>query len=173
MTPPLVVVEAPDEVFAQVIAELTAAGWRVVEGFSATFVRPAAKEGSIRAGVVDSADDAIGALLAALSGAGLVIKARAPREIVDRLIDDLRRLGPVDHRVGPAAPTVTLGVEAQSLLALLAEGHSLGEAAEMLGLARRTADRRIAEARHELGVERTTEAIARARRLGLLGRRSS
>jgi hypothetical protein len=40
----------------------------------------------------------------------------------------------------------------------------------MLGLARRTADRRLAEARRTLGVSRTTEAIARARRLGWLDR---
>jgi DNA-binding NarL/FixJ family response regulator len=63
-----------------------------------------------------------------------------------------------------------LDPEARAILGLLAEGHSLGEAAHLLGLARRTADRRLLAARRALGVDRTTEAIARARRLGWFGR---
>ena len=61
-----------------------------------------------------------------------------------------------------------IGPDARAILGLLAEGQSLGEAADILGLSRRTADRRLAEGRRALGVERTTEAIARAQRLGWL-----
>jgi DNA-binding NarL/FixJ family response regulator len=122
----------------------------------------------VRTGRVATGDDAEAALLAALAGNGVVAFATASREVIDRLVDDLRRLGPVDHRVGPAVAPPALSVDARAILGLLAEGHSLGEAAAILGLSRRTADRRLAEGRDALGVERTTEAIARAKRLGWL-----
>jgi len=87
---------------------------------------------------------------------------------VDRLVDDLRRLGPVDHRVVVATSGTSITPQARALLGLLAEGLTLGEAAASLGLSRRTADRRIADARRALGAERTTEAITLARRAGWL-----
>lgn len=170
MSPPLVVVEGPPEAVANAIRELELAGWKTVDGFVRPAAGPRDAETAIRTGAVDNAEDAAAALLAALDGAGLVVDARAPREVIDTLVDDLRRLGRVDHRIGAPAPTARLTPEARAILGLLAEGHSLGEAAHLLGLARRTADRRLAEARRSLGVERTTEAIARARRLGWLGR---
>jgi len=61
--------------------------------------------------------------------------------------------------------------DARAIIGLLAEGHSLGQAARLLGLSRRTADRRLAAARSALGAERTTEAVARAQRMGWLGAR--
>ena len=124
-------------------------------------------------GVVATPTDAADAVLAALAGAGLIVTTSADRPTVDRLIDDLRHLGRVDHRIvsdSPVAGVASLQPEARAILGLLADGLSLGEAADALGLARRTADRRLAEARRALGVERTTEAIARARRLGWLSR---
>jgi DNA-binding CsgD family transcriptional regulator len=113
--------------------------------------------------------DAEAALLAALEGVGLIIHATGARDVIDRLVDDLRRLGSVEHRIGEPDPHPVVDPTARAILGLLAEGHSLGEAATILGLSRRTADRRLAEGRRNLGVERTTEAIARARRLGWLG----
>jgi len=92
----------------------------------------------------------------------------APRDVADRLIDDLRRLGPVEYRLGRAHAVPDIEPDARAILGLLAEGQSLGEAAVILGISRRTADRRLALARHALGAKRTTEAIARARRLGWL-----
>jgi DNA-binding NarL/FixJ family response regulator len=64
---------------------------------------------------------------------------------------------------------IRLEPQQRALLALLAEGLTLGEAAWQLGLPRRTADRRLADARRALGTDRTAEAIARAKRLGWLG----
>jgi DNA-binding NarL/FixJ family response regulator len=119
--------------------------------------------------VADQAD-AEAALLAALRGEGLIVHATAPRDVVDRLVDDLRRLGGVDHRIGTPDEAPRVSNEARAILGLLAEGHSLGEAAAILGLSRRTADRRLAEGRRALGTDRTTEAIARARHQGWLGR---
>ncbi len=163
--PPLVVVEGPEVAFDYAVQEVTAAGWTVVDGFA-----PPSRHGtSVRSGPVADRPDAEAALLIALSGEGLVVRATAGREIVDRLVDDLRRLGPVDHRIGEPDAAPAIPPEAREILGLLAEGHSLGEAATILGLSRRTADRRLAEGRRALGVERTTEAIARAKRLGWLG----
>lgn len=162
--PPLVIVEGPPAAFERARHEVAMAGWVVVTGFSGPR-RPGAV---VRVGVVATESDAAASLLAALGGAGLVVHAEAARSVVDRLVDDLRRLGPVDHRNGVQMEPPTVGAEARAILGLLAEGHTLGEAAAILGLARRTADRRLAEGRRALGTDRTTEAIARARRLGWL-----
>ena len=162
---PVVVIEGPPGCGEGIAAHLAASGHRVIDGFRA----PLDRRDAICRGVVDGPGSAATALLAALDGAGLIVEASADRMTIDRLVDDLRRLGPVDHRAVPPDPLPTLDPEARAILGLLAEGHSLGEAAAILGLARRTADRRLAAARDALGVERTTEAIAKARRLGWLG----
>lgn len=161
---PLVVVEGPSIALEHAIREVAEAGWTVEPGFGRTGRRGVV----VRTGVVDSDDSAALALLAALGGSGLVVHAIADRLVIDRLVDDLRRLAPVDHRIGEPIVGPAVGPQARAILGLLAEGHSLGEAADILGLPRRTADRRLAEGRRALGVERTTEAIARARRLGWL-----
>lgn len=163
----LVVLEGQPGAGRAVAARAAAAGdgTRIVEGFRV----PLGRDAVVCVGVVDGAEAAAQAVLAAIDGAGLVIEATADRQTIDRLVDDLRRIGPVDHRVRAPEPAPALDADARAILGLLAEGHSLGEAAELLGLARRTADRRLAAAREALGVERTTEAIARARRLGWLG----
>lgn len=117
-------------------------------------------------GVVASDADAVLALRAAVGGAGVVIVARADRETTDRLVDDLRRLGSVRHLTADVPAPAAVDEEQRRLLALLADGWTLGEAAAELGLSRRTADRRLDAARHALGAERTAEALARARALG-------
>ncbi len=166
-TPPFIVVEGPATAVVAASDRLVAAGWLVTDGFGGAR-RPGR---SIRAGLVADRAAAEAALLAALRGEGLLVHALADRDVIDRLVDDLRRLGPVDHRVGePAEGPPPVPAEARAILGLLAQGHSLGEAAAILGLSRRTADRRLAEGRHALGTTRTTEAIARARDLGWLRR---
>ena len=150
------------------LAAARAAGFEIVESFRAP--TPPTRRPLVRTGVVADAAQAAEALLAAIGGAGLIVATTADRTTIDRLVDDLRRLGRVEHRVArpDGAPSPPLDRDARAILGLLAEGLSLGEAAELLGLARRTADRRLAEARRVLGADRTTEAIARARRLGWL-----
>ena len=167
MSRPLVVVEGSDAAVDHARAELRGRGLSLVDGWAPVHGRGV---GIVRVGTVATAHDAEQAVLAALDGVGLLVVARAERRLVDQLVDDLRRLGPVDHRLGEPEPATKPPPEAGELLGLLAEGFSLGEAAEMLGLARRTADRRLAAARRLLGVERTTEAIAIARRRGWLRR---
>lgn len=163
--PPIVVVEGPDDAVTAAIADVRSAGWSIAEGFSGVQDRRARL---VRTGTVASADDAAAALLAVLRGSGVVVAARVPREVLDRLLDDLRHVGSVDHRLGGPPPARPVPDEALAILARLAEGWSLGEAAADLGLSRRTADRRLAEARRALGVERTAEAVSKAKRLGWL-----
>jgi DNA-binding NarL/FixJ family response regulator len=165
---PYVVVDG-DASAGRARARLEDAGWRMFDGFDS---RPALARAAL-VGDVMTARDAAAALLAALDGFGLLIRA-APEDaaILDRLVDDLRRIGPVEHETGPGGDTAARGPvlhpEGRAILGLLAEGHSLGEAAHLLGLSRRTADRRLVDARSALGVTRTTEAIARASRHGWL-----
>lgn len=161
----MVLVEGSAAAFERAVAELRAGGWRVTPGFDA----PASDVGrAARFGPVATADDAARALLAVLAGSGVVIHGVADRDVLDRLLGDLRHVGPVDHRRAGTEPEPALDDDARAILRHLADGETLGEAADALGLSRRTADRRLAEARRALGVERTVEAVSRARRLGWL-----
>jgi DNA-binding NarL/FixJ family response regulator len=164
---PLLVLEAPPAVLEAEAAKLQAAGWTLVDGLSSP--APRSDRPIVRRVRVATERDAEDTLLAAIEGDGLLVEATADRALVDRLVDDLRRLGPVDHRLVDAADAPPeVPPESRAILGLLAEGHSLGEAAGILGLSRRTADRRLDAARKALGVTRTTEAIARATSLGWL-----
>lgn len=155
---PLIVVESSARAVTAARREVESAGWRVVDGWRT-------EPNVVCAGVVDDAASAAEALLAAVGGAGVIIAANAGRDLVDRLVDDLRRLGPVEHRTHePDSPALT--GQQRDLLALLADGLTLGAAARELHLSRRTADRRLAEARAKLGVESTAEAVVAFRRAG-------
>jgi DNA-binding NarL/FixJ family response regulator len=161
---PFVIVEGSEAAWRRAVREVEATGAVVERGFE-----PPHRPGSVvRRGTISSDADARAALLAALAGQGILAQATAERAVIDRLVDDLRRLGPVDHRLGQTADPPEVDPEVRQLLGLLAEGHSLRDAAMILGLSRRTADRRLATARRALGTDRTTEAIARAARLGWL-----
>jgi DNA-binding CsgD family transcriptional regulator len=161
---PIVVVEGSELDLRIAAQEIMSAGLRLEPGFE-----PPHSDGrAVRTGTVRTPSEAAAALVAVLAGQGLLVRAAAPRDVIDRLIDDLRHLGPVDHRVGRTHQAPSVDPETRAILGLLAEGHSLGEAAALLGISRRTADRRLARGRLALGTKRTTEAIARARRLGWL-----
>lgn len=149
---PLVVVEGSGVDFADAVADLRSEGWTLVPGWDARI-------DVVCTGIVASAEDAAAALLAAVGGAGVLIHSTAERDVVDRLCDDLRRLGKLDHRVGDRPPRARLTKEEQALVEILLEGESLGAAARKLNVARRTADRRLASVRTKLGVETTAEAL--------------
>jgi DNA-binding CsgD family transcriptional regulator len=149
---PLVVVEASERAFTDASRQIERDGGRVVVGWRHD-------ASVVCAGVVRDAADAAAALLAAVAGAGLVVHAVASRDVIDRLVDDLRRFGPVDHRTGEPDPGPALTAEERRLLELLADGQTLGEAGAALHLSRRTADRRLASARRKLRVATTAEAV--------------
>ena len=165
--PPLIVIEgARGRVRGRIKATLEAAsddGWAIIRGWAA----PLRRERVVCTGWVATSDDARRALLAAVSGAGLVVGCSADRETVDRFLDDLRRLGPVDHvqdsQPGPGGPLTDVE---RALLGLLAEGLTVREAASEVGISTRTADRRLALARRRLGVGSTAAAISAARAAG-------
>ena len=154
MTPgaPLVLVEGSARAYADAMADLRSAGWTLVPHWEA-------RAGIVCTGVVGSIEDAAAALLAAVGGAGVLIDAHAERDVVDRLCEDLRRIGRLEHRVGEQPPRVTLTREEQALVEILLDGESLGAAARRLRVARRTADRRLASVRAKLGVKTTAEAL--------------
>ena len=160
--PPLIVVEGSDDLVRAALADVRASGWKVDIGFSTP---PPVSSRGVRHGTVATTADASAALLVVIAGSGIVIDARADPAVLDSLLEDLRHLGPVEHRRA-LAPIPRVTEEGRQILRLLAAGMTLGEAAADLGLPRRTADRRLSEARRVLGVERTAEAVARARRLG-------
>ena len=152
MSRPLVVVEGSDRALAHALREVEREGARVVRGWRND-------RSVVCTGPVRDAADAAEALLAAVAGAGLVVHAQAERGVIDRLVDDLRRFGPVDHRTVEPDPVPELTPDERRLLDRLAEGKALGEAAASLHLSRRTADRRLASARDKLGVATTAEAV--------------
>jgi len=161
---PLIVVEGSDRAVREALEQVRWAGWTVVESWEP----PAGAGPVVCAGVVASAEDAAEALLAAVAGAGLVVSAGADREVVDRLCEDLRRLGRLDHRVGEPGGSPGLTLDERRLADLLLEGVTLGEAARRLNLSRRTADRRLSSVRRKLGVETTAAALVEiARRRSL------
>lgn len=152
MTRPLVVVEASERALAYALREFERDGARIAHGWLN-------ERSAVCTGVVRDAADAAQALLAAVAGAGLVVHAQAERDVIDRLVDDLRRFGPVDHRTSEPEPGPALTADENGLLDWLAEGKTLAEAAAEFHLSRRTADRRLASARDKLGVSTTAEAV--------------
>jgi DNA-binding NarL/FixJ family response regulator len=106
-------------------------------------------------------------VLAAVAGQDLVVHAVAPREVIDQLCEDLSRLGELDHRVGASESGPELTGDQREVIAQLLAGKTLGEAARVLHLSRRTADRRLASARVALGAASTSEALVIARRNGV------
>lgn len=171
VVPRFVVLEGPSIVVGRrlraAVSAVRADGWTVVRGWAA----PLGREPVVCAGFIATADDARRALLAAISGAGLIVGAKADRDTIDRFLDDLRRLGPVAHLAGsrPSGELARLLVtsEQRALLGLLGEGLSVRDAAASIGLSRRAADRRLATARTALGVDSTAGAIVAALGTGI------
>jgi DNA-binding NarL/FixJ family response regulator len=113
---------------------------------------------------VDSRAQLALAVLSAVRGAGIV--ATAPNAALrNELITQLGRLGAVETGEDSVAPSwLKLDETQRRLLELLGKGWTIGQAAETVYLSRRTAHRRLASARHLLGVSTTTEAIVMAGR---------
>ena len=80
---------------AGAVAVARADGWTIVRGWAA----PLGGDRVLCTGWIRNADDARRALLAAVAGASLVVAASADAETMDRLLEDLRHLGPVDRIV--------------------------------------------------------------------------
>ncbi len=122
--------------------------------------------------VVESEADIAALVDRAASGMRVVIVAEGSGPVLELLVGELRRVGRVTiHRPGepmtfvPDGPP-SLPADSRELLTVLADGVSLGEAARQLHMSRRTADRRLADARRALNVSTTAQLIAALQRDG-------
>lgn len=155
--PPLIALDAVtwDELAGPSDA-LRAQGWKVVDRLHDPPLRT--ERLLCRALIVDSAA-AEAAVLAASWGAGLLIGIGGlDPGVRDRLVDDLERIAPVVRRMQPI--DLPIHAEAARLLDLLASGLTLGDAARVAYISRRTADRRLADAKRALGAASTAGLIA-------------
>lgn len=154
--------DAADELAAA--APLLAGSRQSVDGFELPAGDPSRM---VCQGRVCDRGSARAALLAAAWGAGLLVVLDLPVDEATLFLADLGRIGPFERRVPAAvAESSELDVDTISLLEHLAAGTRLGDAAKALHLSRRTADRRLANARRVLGVTTTSEALVAWRRRG-------
>jgi DNA-binding NarL/FixJ family response regulator len=136
--------------------------WRVREGFdlpeSAWDVTDARL---VLHGRVADADDLELAVHAGARGAGLVVVVDERSELAQAILADLSRLGEVRRTPDDEAASglALLTGEQRSLLGRLANGETIAAAAAAEFLSLRTANRRIAQARADLGVRTTREAV--------------
>lgn len=141
-------------------AELARHGWIPHDGFALP-EEPwwLGQARLVAVGPVDSDDAAKAAVFCAVRGVGLVVTLddEAPWAVAFR--GDLTRAtgGAPPDPSGPAA--LPLSTEQREVLDLLADGHSIAQAARMRFLSLRTANRRVAEARERLGVATNREAV--------------
>ncbi len=119
------------------------------------------------------ADEAAGAAAAALGARGIVFRdaggpqlEAAVRAVAAGLAVREPELLPVPDAPPPEAGELT--PREREVLQLLAEGRSNKEIAARLGISDHTAKFHVASVLAKLGVERRTEAVVRAARLGLV-----
>jgi DNA-binding NarL/FixJ family response regulator len=110
---------------------------------------------------VADADDLELAVHAGARGAGLVVVVDERSELAQAILADLSRLGEVRRTPDDEAASglALLTEEQRSLLGRLANGETIAAAAAAEFLSLRTANRRIAQARADLGVRTTREAV--------------
>ncbi|MGI8679555.1 MAG: helix-turn-helix transcriptional regulator [Jatrophihabitans sp.] len=147
---PLIVVEHPS-VHRAVADEVVGAGWALQPPGGP--VDPA----SIVSAVVADGSDAQAAVLLAIRGRGLLIRARAERGVVDDLVEDLSRIAPV--LFFDDASAIRLDPDTWRLLHALADGVTVSVAARTLHLSIRTANRRITEARDVMGAQTRAQLL--------------
>jgi DNA-binding NarL/FixJ family response regulator len=160
--PPYVVLVPPGDL-DRASADLVKRGWQVLRGFAPDDepwdLAPAKV---VAVGAVTGQAEAEAALLCAVRGAGLVVTLDRGGSWAAGFLADLERLAPAPAAEPAAAPdpaAVVLTAEQLDLLELLADGHSIAEAARLRYLSLRTANRRVAQARAALGVPTTREAV--------------
>lgn len=146
-----------------VLRRLRRDGWTVRDGFALpdpTWDVTAAR--LVLHGRITDPDVLQLAVLAAARGAGIVAVCDTDSPLGRALLDDLTRLGPVQHGADNGSRTDTVAdlvPEQRALLDRLANGDTIAAAAAAEFLSLRTANRRIAEARALFGVRTTREAV--------------
>jgi DNA-binding NarL/FixJ family response regulator len=132
-------------------AELIGAGWTVqAPGSQLT-------AGTVVSMIVAEPGDAQAAVLLAVGGAGLLVRAVAERAVVDDLVEDLSRIGPVSL-IDPSV-LVRLDPHTWRLVHAVADGATVGAAARALHMSIRTANRRLTDAREALGAPNRAQLV--------------
>ena len=86
---------------------------------------------------------------------------------IDSLLKDLQRTGPTIAKLDDGIP-ITLSAREMEVLALIAEGKSNQEISAQLFLAINTVKRHVYNIFAKLEVEKRTQAVSKARQLGLI-----
>lgn len=160
-TRPLLAVCVGDDAFSAVVNEFAVAGLAADHPTSAA-VRPrGVPTRSVMAmQLVDGAD--VTSAVEALFDGRAVIAGTANRQLAANLFDQGRRLAEAEWFDAATAPlTAGLTREHLDLLLLVNAGADVAAAAQQSNLSKRTAARRIAEARDQLGARSTIEAATK------------
>ena len=166
MDRPLILFEGTDQDLIELKFRLQQEGWKLRAGWTLPEVGwDLASERTVCAGEIRVEEDAEAAVMAAARGAGVLAVLPPGDPIAAELYENLRRLGPVEHRSMNTQDQHSLSREDKRLLTLLGNGLSVTEAAAALHLSRRTVERKLAELRRRLGVRTTSEAVVAAMRL--------
>jgi hypothetical protein len=139
---PLVIVEDRAG-YDAVVDEIVGAGW-TVRAASGT----ATATGNVIAMTVADRTDAQASVLLAIGGAGLLVRAQAERSLVDDLVEDLERIGPV--LLVDGATAIRLDPDTWRLVHALADGSTVSVVARAMHMSVRTANRRITDAKEAL-----------------------
>ena len=146
-----------------VLRRLARDGWTLRQGFALPDAAWDVAPGRlVLHGRVTDQDSLQLAVLAAARGAGIVAICDTNTPIGRALVDDLARLGPINHGAATTDnndAVADLVPEQRALLDRLASGDTIAAAAAADFLSLRTANRRIAEARALFGVRTTREAV--------------
>lgn len=159
---PVIVVDGEIDVARSLRDVVVPRGWTRREGFELP-ARPADVSGHrwICVGVIADEPTAQAALGALLRGAGLVVVLRGASRFRLRVLDDLHHNGDVVIGGGLGGPLAALSPDDEALLAALADGSTVEQAARQSMLSLRTAQRRLAAIRDTYRAANTTEAVAR------------
>ena len=113
-------------------------------------------------GIVDDDDAARAAIAAVARGAGLAVRVSHRGSGRHRFLEDLHKIAtPVPYEERAGATADALAPIQRSLLDALARGETVTAAAQDLHVSRRTANRLLADARTQLGVDTNAAAIRR------------
>jgi hypothetical protein len=147
---PLIVVE--DQTGYRAVAdEVAGAGWTMIP------VGSPAQPGTLVAMVVADPAGAQAAVLEAMRGVGVLVRADGQRAVIDDLVEDLAHIGQVLRVDGGNA--IRLEPDTWRLLHSIAAGTTVSVAARSLHLSIRTANRRIADAKEVMGVQTRAQLL--------------
>jgi DNA-binding CsgD family transcriptional regulator len=122
-----------------------------------------AARGLLAYAAVRNRDDCEAVLVALTRGVDLVVTLEITGSPGSTFVDDLARIADVSTR--DSNPLRLLSADQVELLEALAAGRTLTDVARSTGMSRRTATRRLADARAILGADTTIEAIRRFEQL--------